>query len=202
MQYLYMKKDLLFNRIGIFGGTFNPPHNAHLAIADRVKSELKLKKIYFIPAFIPPHKRIEDSADSRNRLKMVKLAVKGKEGFRVSDIELKRRGISYTIDTLVAFKKKYPKMEFVLIVGADNLSQFQSWKSQNGILRLASLAVYGREGYNNALKKKEIKFYTIRGKLLKISSTEIRKRVSKGQSIIKLVPKPVADYIRRHALYK
>jgi nicotinate-nucleotide adenylyltransferase len=190
------------SRIGIFGGTFDPPHRAHLSIANQAEKQFGLDKIFFVPAFIPPHKRFLTGSNARDRLEMVKLATKNMSKFKVSDIELKRHGISYTIDTLRAFKKKYRSAELVLIIGADNLDQFDSWRSKEMILQYAKLAVYNRNGHPKALKNKKIKFLPIKGNLLNISSTQVRNRIRKRLSISKLVPSSVEKYIREKELYK
>jgi nicotinate-nucleotide adenylyltransferase len=188
-------------RIGIFGGTFDPPHKGHIAIAEQAKRQLGLDCVWFIPAYIPPHKHQHSSTSAKHRLKMIKLAVNGKKRFKISAIELKRRGISYTIDTLKAFKQQFPEDELVLIIGADNLAQFNSWKSPKTILQLASLAVYKRKGFNPLLNDSTIDFILLKGRMLRISSTEIRNRVEKGLPIRALVPNPIVLYIKRHSLY-
>lgn len=195
-----MKKRI--NRIGIFGGTFDPPHIAHLAIARRAKNQLKLSKVIFVPAYLPPHKRIDSTTTANTRLRMLRLLIKGVPKFEVSTIELHRKGISYTVDTLKTFHKQYPKAELVLIIGADNLAQFQSWKSPNTILRIASIAIYVRRGYDRYVKKNRINAIHLKGPSLAISSTEVRKRVAKGLSIHHLVPASIQNYIIQHSLYK
>jgi nicotinate-nucleotide adenylyltransferase len=132
---------------------------------------------------------------------MIKLAVSGRKIFKISAIELKRRGISYTIDTLKVFKQQFPEAELVLIIGADNLSQFNAWKSPRTILQLASLAVYKRKGFNPSLKDSAIDFILLKGRMLRVSSTEIRNRIEKGLPIRALVPNPIVLYIKRHSLY-
>ena len=188
-------------RIGIFGGTFDPPHKGHIAIAEQAKKQLGLDRVYFVPAYIPPHKYLHSSTSAQHRLKMMKLAVSRSKEFKVSTIELKRRGISYTIDTLQAFKQRFPKAELVLIIGADNLLQFNLWKSPKTILQLASLAVYKRKSFDLSLKDNDIDFTLLKGRMLRISSTEIRKRIEKGFPIRALVPNPIFAYIKRHSLY-
>jgi len=188
-------------RIGIFGGTFDPPHKGHIAIAEQAKRQLGLDCVWFIPAYIPPHKHQHSPTSAQHRLKMIKLAVSGRKKFKISAIELKRRGISYTIDTLKVFKQQFPEAELVLIIGADNLSQFNAWKSPRTILQLASLAVYKRKGFNPSLKDSAIDFILLKGRMLRVSSTEIRNRIEKGLPIRALVPNPIVLYIKRHSLY-
>jgi len=189
------------SRIGIFGGTFDPPHKGHIAIAEEAMKQLSLDTIYFVPAYLPPHKLKHYSMTAKHRLTMVKLAIDGHKDFKVSTIELQRRGISYTVDTLKAFRSRFPNASLILIIGADNLEQFQLWKSPKAILQLASLAVYKRRGFNQSLKNQNIAFQPIKGKLLQVSSTEIRNRLVKGLAVSKLLSRPIERYIKRHSLY-
>jgi len=188
------------SRIGIFGGTFDPPHKGHLAIAEKAKKQLGLDFVYFVPAYIPPHKQHLPTT-AQHRMKMMRLALSGKKEYKVSTIELKRQGISYTVDTLKAFKRRFPKSELVLIVGADNLAQFDLWKSPKIILQLASLAVYKRKGFDLSSKESAINHILLKGRMLQISSTEIRNRIEKGYSIRALVPHSIISYIKKHSLY-
>ena len=144
--------------IGIFGGTFDPPHKGHVSIAEKAMKQMPLSVIYFVPAYLPPHKLNRNFVTAKQRLAMLKLAVKGHKNFKISTIELKRRGISYTIDTLKAFKRRFPKSNFMLIIGADNLAQFYTWKSPKEIIKLAAVAVYKRKGFEGSFKKKNIAF--------------------------------------------
>jgi nicotinate-nucleotide adenylyltransferase len=188
-------------RIGLFGGTFDPPHKGHISIAEQAMRQLGLECVYFIPAYIPPHKQQHSSTTARHRMNMMKAAVRGRKIFKVSSIELQRRGISYTVDTLKAFKKRFPRNEIVLILGADNLLQFHLWKSPKTILELASLAVYKRKGFHRALTTTSLSYIVLKGPLLRLSSTEIRTRIAKGLSIQALVPKSIVYYIKQHSLY-
>jgi nicotinate-nucleotide adenylyltransferase len=191
----------IIHHIGIFGGTFDPPHKGHIAIAEQAMRQLRLECVYFIPAYIPPHKQQSSSTTAHHRLNMMKAAVRGKKEFKVSSIELQRRGVSYTVDTLKTFKKRFPNNELVLILGADNLLQFHSWKSPETILRLASLAVYKRKGFHRAMKNTSMSHRVLKGPMLQLSSTEIRKKIKKGGSIQTLVPNSILHYIKQHSLY-
>lgn len=189
------------SRIGIFGGTFDPPHKGHIAIAEQAKKQLGLDYVYFIPAYIPPHKQQNLSATAKHRMRMMKLAVSGKKEFKVSAIELKRRGVSYTVDTLKAFKHRFPKSDLVLIIGADNLAQFNSWKLPKTILQLTSLAVYKRKGFSVSLKENTFDFILLKGRMLQISSTEIRNKIARNLKIKDLVSRSIVQYIHQHSLY-
>jgi len=188
--------------IAIFGGTFDPPHNAHVAIAEKALSQFNLNKIFFIPAYIPPHKPRNLSSSAKHRLKMLELAIGKNKKFAISKIELRRRGVSYTVDTLRFFRKKYPSSQIFLIIGADNLAIFGKWKSYKSIIKLANLLVYKRRGFGWALKSGVVKFSLIKGSTLNISSTKIRELVAEGKSIAGLVPKAVEKYVKSNSLYK
>jgi nicotinate-nucleotide adenylyltransferase len=195
-----MKKNVF--RIGIFGGTFDPPHNGHYEIAVRARDQLGLSAVVFVPARIPPHKQNVVTASAKDRLNMLKLLIGDVASFSISTIELKRRGISYTVDTLAAFRKKYPTAELTLIIGADNLAQLHSWKSPKRIFRIASIAVYARKGYSRHKKMRGLKTMCLKGSLLAVSSTGIRKKIAKGLSIDRFVSLPIREYIRQHGLYR
>jgi nicotinate-nucleotide adenylyltransferase len=190
-----------YQRIGVFGGTFDPPHKGHLAIAEQAMKQLGLDMVYFVPAFIPPHKQQHSSATAQHRMRMLKLAVRRRKKFKVSSLELKRRGISYTIDTLKAFKQRFPKSDLVLIIGADNLVQFHSWKSPKTILQLSSLAVYRRKGCTLSFHDGPMHYTLLRGRMLRLSSTEIRDKIRMGQSIRMFVPHSIVFYMTKHSLY-
>jgi nicotinate-nucleotide adenylyltransferase len=188
-------------RIGIFGGTFDPPHKGHVAIAVQALTQLGLDYVYFVPAFIPPHKRQGSSATPYHRLNMLTLALKGKKEFKISKMEIQRKGVSFTVDTLKAFKKRFSKTELVLIIGADNLLQFHSWKSPGTILQLASLAVYNREGWKLPLQRGTIQYSLLKGPMLRVSSTDIRKNNLRGLSLRTHVSPSIIRYIKQHSLY-
>jgi nicotinate-nucleotide adenylyltransferase len=188
-------------RIGIFGGTFDPPHKGHMAIADQAMKQLGLDSVYFVPAYIPPHKQQHLSTTALNRMRMLKLAIRGRKKYRVSALELQRQGISYTIDTLKGFKQRFPNNDLILILGADNLLQFHSWKSPKIILQLATLAVYKRKGFSLSLKDKSVDFILLKGRMLHVSSTEIRNKIKNGIPVRSFVPHSIVLYIKQHALY-
>jgi nicotinate-nucleotide adenylyltransferase len=186
--------------VGIFGGTFDPIHTGHLVTAAVVKEIRRLDKIIFIPAFISPHKTDQNHSDSKDRLEMVNLAIKDMPGFEVSDIEIMKRKVSYTIDTLHELKKKYTDIE--LIIGYDNLRVFDKWKDPDEIFNLVKVVVLNRQSANteeNVFFKKAIFVNT---PVIEISSTEIRRRVKNNLPVDYFVPQPVKEYINIHKLYK
>jgi len=189
------------NRVGIYGGTFDPIHNGHIVIAEQAIKQLHLDVVYFVPAYIPPHKTTLSFTTSAQRLTMVKRAIAHKKFMKCSDIELRRGGISYTVDTLTVFKKRYPHAQLTLILGSDNYEQFYSWKKPETILQLASLAVYKRHGSVWSLNNLSIPFEIIQGIFLRVSSSDIRNRILRGLPVQSLVPLPVGNYINHHSLY-
>lgn len=198
--------------IGIFGGTFNPVHRGHLAAARQVWRRSRLKKILFIPAFLPPHKSREGLAPARHRLRMLRLAVGNTPYFKVSTIELERRKKSYTIDTLRSLRGKMGrKGPFFFIIGADELSGLPRWRRIKEILKLCRFVVITRPGYTYGRKdfqgapfiKKDLKnMVVLNAATPDISATEVRRRVQLGRPFGSLVPPGVARYIREHDLYK
>ncbi len=190
-------------RVGILGGTFDPLHLGHLLIAQEVQGRLTLDQVFFIPAALPPHKKKVKISPAWHRLQMVKLAVKNNPKFKVLDLELKRKGASYTVDTLSELNRRYPGTQFFLILGEDNLEFIKSWKEPEEIFRLAKVIFVPRPGFKNNQSQSRLKT----GKVLKlpeidISSTDIRNKVKKGISIRYLVPEKVLRYIQKHNLYK
>jgi len=133
-------------RIGVFGGTFDPPHVGHLALAEWAREALRLDRVIFMPAARPPHKRRRRVTPADDRVAMTRLAVRGNRHFRVSTLEVRRTGPSYTVDTLRALRKAHPRASFWLLIGEDSLAEFHTWHAPGEILALARLAVAGRPG--------------------------------------------------------
>ncbi len=190
--------------IGIYGGSFNPPHLGHLIVLESVQDQLHFDKVLFIPAANPPHKNNPNLAPSAERLEMTRLAIEGNAVFQASDIEIKRDGRSYSIDTLDALAAGHPGDKFSLIIGADNFLEFETWRSAQDILTKAEVVVMNRPGFAVQPGKNEIarlaRFVHVPN--IGISSTDIRRRVKLGGSIRYLVPLSVEHYIRRKGLYR
>jgi nicotinate-nucleotide adenylyltransferase len=185
-------------KIGILGGSFNPIHLGHLIIAQNALEELHLDKVIFIPTNITPLKTRSALIDPRHRLNMIKLAIKGNKGFAVSDIEIRRGGISYTIDTLSLLKKKYPYAKLFLIIGSDSLKILKKWKDLKGIQKLCRIVLARRTGSKIT---KGLSYQILTNPLIDISSMEIRRRVYLGLSLKYLVPDSVKRYIKKKRLY-
>ena len=188
---------------GIFGGTFDPIHTGHLILAERAREELKLESILFMPARIPPHKSNgRKIASGKARLAMARLATENNPNFIVTDIELQREGLSFTVDSLEQIKQASPSTVLTLLMGSDNARDFPSWRDPERILELARVAVWERPGsyywpeiYPDYIAQK------ISSPLIEISSTEIRNRVGERESILYLTPDSVITYIQEHGLY-
>lgn len=188
--------------IGIYGGTFDPIHTGHLITAQSVCELRKLDKIIFIPSFISPHKTDRITSSPKHRINMIKLAIKGIPYFDYSDIEIKKRDISYTIDTIRALKSSYENIE--LIIGYDNLVTFDTWKEPDKILELVKLIVLRRKvkEYNSQRNKYFKKAVFAETPLIEIYGTEIRERIRNNKNINFLVPQKVMVYIYNQNLYK
>jgi nicotinate-nucleotide adenylyltransferase len=195
-------------RLGIMGGTFDPVHSGHLCIAGAAMREAELEGVLFLPDGDPPHKK--PGATGEDRLAMVTLALEGYKGFAASDMELRRAGRTYTVDTLVELLAQDPGRELYYIIGSDTLALFPTWKTAWKVAGLCRMMVAPRPGNDQGeirwLQRKLFADFGLSSTLLKetgpdISSTRIRQMVRQGESIDALVPAPVARYIREKGLY-
>ena len=191
--------------LGLFGGTFDPPHVGHLALAEWAREQLRLDRVLFIPAGRPPHKRRRPISSPAARLAMIRLATRGHPGFGVSTLELEADGPSFTVDTLRAIGARHPRARLFLLVGADSLDEFRTWRSPEEILALATLAVAARPGSGRAAtrawaRRRGVVWLGNPG--LEVSSSLVRERARAGRSLRYLVPDAVARYITRHRLYR
>lgn len=187
--------------LGIFGGTFDPVHTGHLALAEKAKTQFHLEKVIFVPAFLSPHKN-EDSKITLPdmRYAMVEEAIRGKPGFEMSRIEIDRRGRSYTVETLRYFKKNYPGQSLFLIMGEDSYRNLSGWREPDEIKRLAHLLVAPRFPVT-ASRPSEEGMSWIGSPLCPYASSAIRGKLKAGQSVEGMLPDHVLDFIRRHGLY-
>jgi nicotinate-nucleotide adenylyltransferase len=188
------------SKIGILGGTFNPVHFGHLILGEQVRMQLGLDRVIYIPAYLPPHKSEQKILGAQHRLKMMELAVSGNRAFIVSDIEIRRRGKSYTVDTLRAIASKYSGAELFFICGSDLVKEIPKWKNVDEIYRLAKFVLAKRPGFGRRLSGRN--FLKIDVAQVDISSSLIRDLVRQGLSIRYLTPSGVVEYIERHKLYK
>jgi nicotinate-nucleotide adenylyltransferase len=189
-------------KIGIFGGTFDPVHIGHIITTRFVLEQRGLDKIIFIPCNISPLKTDIDSASTTHRLNMLKLAIEDLPQFDFSDYEIRKGDVSFTFDTLCEIKKEYSEIE--LIIGYDNLIVFDKWKNPDGIFEIAKVIVMKRHGTPTEKPSHNYfdKAIILDTPSIEISSTEIRKRVKNNLPIDFLVPEKVKEYIYLNKLYK
>jgi nicotinate-nucleotide adenylyltransferase len=192
-------------RIGIFGGTFDPPHVGHLAIAEWARDRLKLDRVLFVPAGQPPHKRRPTMSSPEERLAMTRLAVRGHPAFRVSTLEVGSNGPSFTANTIRRLIRARPTDRLYLLIGGDSLDDFRTWRDYEDILAHATLAVAdrpgaGRDGARAWAKRRGAVWVGNPG--LDISSSMVRDLARSGRSVRYLVPDAVARHIERRRLYR
>jgi nicotinate-nucleotide adenylyltransferase len=209
-------------RLGIFGGTFDPPHVGHLLAASDALEHLALDRLIFVPAAVQPLKTGRTTAEGADRLAMVQLTVGDDPRFDSDAVELDREGLSYTVDTLREFARRFPSAERYFLVGADVLSTFAKWRDPQTVLDLATLAVLTRRaepdaelsgspggvGQSNSPESRPLsdaltrRSTVVPTRRIDVSSTEIRERVRSGRSIHGFVTDAVAGYISSHGLYR
>ncbi len=194
-------------KIGLFGGTFDPPHNGHLKVAQEAKNHLQLDRIIFIPSGDPPHKTDRQITDKKHRLEMVKMAAE-QEGAFVSDWELTRERKSYSVETVRHFKETYPQEELFFIIGADSFRDLPSWWHYRELMSLCSFVVVSRPDTEKSSLLSRYqgdetppRVFFLDHIFMDISSTEIRQMASEGKDISRLVPEMVNTYILNHRLY-
>lgn len=200
-------------KIGLLGGTFDPIHNGHLAIARHAIDKLELGKIIFIPSGIPPHKTNQRISPPEIRFEMVRLAIEEYTDYEISDIETKNTEVNYTINTIKYFLEKIEKKDLFFLIGADSLYELYTWKDVDELVRLCQFAVFVRKEYPiKTLESADIHLerstfreclrHIIKMCPVNVSATEIREKVALGEPITGLVPLSVEKYIYSHGLYK
>lgn len=190
-------------RIGILGGSFDPIHNGHLALARESEKQFKLDKILFLPALLPPHKK-EDPAltPAPLRARMVELAILGEPKWELCTLELQRPGVSYTVDTLRELRQISPPAEkFFFIAGADSLQELSQWKDPGEILRLSEWIVAPRPFFELP-EKLPARFHLLKIPPMAISASGLREKIEKGEDVSKWIPEKVRDYMRRMNIYR
>lgn len=185
-------------RIGILGGTFDPPHCGHLVIANEVLDKLGLEEIWFMPNKEPPHKEKTELVSDEDRLKLIHLAIDDHPRFRLETIELDRTGPSYTYDTMKLLKERYPDVEFYFIIGADMIEYLPKWYKISELIRLVNFVGVGRPCF-----EMETPYPIIYADVpeFAVSSSMIRERIKNGRTIRYLVPESVRRYIEEKKLY-
>jgi nicotinate-nucleotide adenylyltransferase len=193
-------------RIGVFGGSFDPPHLAHLALARVARDALALDEVLWLPAGRPWQKGGRTQASGVQRAEMVRLLIDGEHGFTVDPRELHRPGPSYTADTLRELAEQYPGAALFLVIGADQLARLDSWHDADAIVRLATLAVAAREGQAAeppaSWAARPIVWRELPLPRIDVSATEVRRRLAAGESVSPLVGEAVAGYIDQQHLYR
>ncbi len=200
-------------KLGIFGGTFDPVHHGHLLLAECCREQCELDQIWFMPAHVPPHKQGRTLSPAFRRLEMLQLATAGHPSFFVSDIEIERGGVSYTVETLMRVREMHPEAEIFFLMGADSLKDLPTWREAKRICELAVPIVVRRRGSPEpdfdsltglvlATRLATIIEHQVQMPLIGFSSTSIRDAVAGGRSIRFLTPHAVEQYIRTHHLYQ
>jgi nicotinate-nucleotide adenylyltransferase len=188
-------------RIGVFGGTFDPPHVGHLLVATDAREALNLDRLIFVPTGAQPFKvDTPPLASGQDRLEMVRLAVANDANSLVDDAEINRKGLSFTVDTLEQLSGRNPTAQLFLLLGEDVLAGFEKWRSPARIRELATLAAMRRAGESGSLAVPGV--LTVSTRRVDVSSTEIRERRRAGKSIKGFVPESVERYIDAHGLYR
>jgi nicotinate-nucleotide adenylyltransferase len=196
-------------RVGVLGGTFNPPHLAHLVCASEAADQLRLDRVLLMPVAVPPHKEAPGDPGAEVRYELCRLAADGDERLEVSRLEIERGGPSFTVDTLRDLHERAPENELTFIVGGDMALRLDSWREPEAVLSLATLAVAERSGavrqdiadrLEQAFGTAPVSFFDM--PRLDISSSDIRRRVAAGRTIRHLVPARVAERIAAGRLYQ
>ncbi len=188
-------------RIGLFGGTFNPVHNGHLVLAQEAMQQASLDELLFIPNATPSHKRSAELLPATLRVELLQLAIAGVPGFSIDEQEIRRGGVSYSIDTLRALAKERPQDEFLFLIGTDSLAELHRWKDAGELLQRTSFLVHPRTGFTgpwpvlDLFSGAHVQFML--GTVVDISSTMVRERFARGQSLRGYVPESVEDRLKR-----
>lgn len=194
-------------RLAILGGTFDPVHYGHLRLAEEAREAANLERVLFVPASVSPFRTTEPLSTAESRVQMVRLAVQHNPHFEVSEIEVRRGGVSYTIDTVRAIRQQHPEAELFLILGADALQGFMGWREPYSIAQECRLLVGVRPHYDlqNALAQLpepiRQRVQLVSTTLMGISASDIRQRIRTGRTIRYLTPQDVIEYIQRYRLY-
>lgn len=185
-------------KIGILGGTFDPPHHGHLLIANEVLFALGLDEIWFMPNQEPPHKQKSQLISNRDRVEMLRLAIEGNDQFKISTVELEREGPSFTVDTMKIISQKYPDIQFFFIIGADMIEYLPKWHKINELVELVQFVGVERPDYSH---ETNFSIIYVDAPAMEVSSSMIRDRLQKGKQVRYLLPDAVIHYIEENHLY-
>lgn len=200
-------------RLGIFGGTFDPVHYGHLLLAETCRQQCRLNHVWFVPAAVPPHKQEEQLTEAARRVDMLRLAIAGHLSFAVADLEVKRGGVSYTVETLEEIQRTVPDAELFLLMGGDSIRDLPTWRDPARICDLATPVVVQRRDAPeidwSVLRKfvepdrlAAMSQYKVDMPVIELSSTAIRDAIRAGKSIRFQTPRAVEQYIENHGLYQ
>lgn len=189
------------DRIGLFGGSFDPVHLGHLLVAQAACEELNLSRLFFIPAAQSPFKPDNTPAPAAERVRLLRLALVGQTGYEIDEQEVARGGISFTIETVSDYQRRFPQAQIFYLIGADHIAQLPKWRSADKLARLVEFVVIPRPGEPPATLPPPFRLRTLVGFPLGVSSSQIRARVKAGLPIQGLVPSAVAEAIRNSRLY-
>ncbi len=196
-------------RIGLFGGTFDPPHYAHLILAERTRDALQLDKVFWVPAGDPPHKRLEILTAAHRRADMIRLAIAQNPAFELSTLDVDRPGPHYTVDMVAQFRNTYPDASVYFLMGGDSLFDLAQWHQPQRLIELAQLVVMQRPSIQFDIDALSLQISGLKGRvivldapLVEIASTDIRTMCSQNKSIRYLLPHDVHAYIQEHKLYQ
>jgi nicotinate-nucleotide adenylyltransferase len=188
-------------KIGLFGGSFDPVHLGHLLMAQAAREELGLDRLFFIPAAQSPFKPDNKAAPNADRLRLLRLALAGKTWCEIDEQELQRGGVSYTIETVRDYAGRFAGARLFYLIGADHVQKLSSWREADELARLAEFVVVPRPGEGEPSFPKPFRGHILKGFPLAVSSSQIRARIKAGQAIDHLVPPAVAEAIRSSSLY-
>lgn len=188
-------------RIALFGGSFDPVHHGHLLVAQAAREELELSRLFFIPAAQSPFKPDRKTAAPAERLRLLRLALAGKTWCEIDEQEIRRGGVSYTVDTVRDYLKRFPQSQLYYLIGADHIATLPQWREADELARLVEFLVIPRPGQAEAAIPSPFRGRMLHGFPLGVSSSQIRARVKGGQPIDHLVPAAVAEAIRNNHLY-
>ncbi|WP_462412284.1 nicotinate-nucleotide adenylyltransferase [Neobacillus sp. Marseille-QA0830] len=185
-------------KIGILGGTFDPPHNGHLLIANEVRFAMELDEVWFMPNSVPPHKEKSGTVTNEQRLQMLNLAIQGNPAFHIQPIELEREGRSYTVDTMELIHSRYKDHQFYFIIGADMIEYLPKWHKIDQLVKLVQFVGVDRPSYSH---QTEYPVLYVDVPAMDISSSMIRDRVKNGGTVRYLLPDSVIHFIEENHLY-
>ena len=189
------------NRIGLFGGSFDPIHSGHLLVAQAAMEELHLDRLFFVPAAQSPFKPDSKPIDADERVRLIRLALAGSPRYEIDLQEIHRGGVSYTIDTLHDFTNQNPDAEIYYLIGDDHVAKLPTWKGAEKLASQTQFAIIPRPGSGSVELPPPFRGQRLKGWPLGVSSSQIRERIRAGRTIDHLVPKAVAEAIRNNRLY-